>query len=569
MADLIITEKANITAIADKVRSLDNSSASLNFEEMKDKLTFERQNVDGALAALAEKGVEVPKGSTSAALPELIGNIQIGSPVVEKKDISFYDYDGTLLYSYTVEEANALTALPAGPTHEGLVFDGWNWSLEDVRSLTRPMDIGAMFATDDGTTRIYLHLEEGHTNITFNICVNGTVTVNWGDGTAYDTLTGTDLTVKQWTPVHNYTFPGDYIIKLTVNGEAQLEESFSKIKSKQLRNSISKIEIGTNIIIGYDAFYFCSSLLNVTIPSSITSLGEYAFECCYSLLSVTIPSGVETLEEGTFYECLSILNITIPKSVTYLSSSVFELCASLQNITLPDSITRIGGEDFSKCSSLSNIIIPSGITWIRGNTFQNCVSLSNITIPDTVTKISEYAFQGCASLSSITIPAGVTIIKNYAFQNCDSLSNVTIPDNNHITSIGEYAFGGCISLLDIINTNQITAIQRSTFENCFSLSDITIPNGIQSIGQWAFLNCVSLSSVTFPNGLTTIETAAFSLCEEVTYYDFTQLSSIPTLSNQAFGALPAGCEIRVPASLETQWKAATNWTVYADHIVGV
>lgn len=568
MADLIITEKANITAIADKVRALDNSSASLNFEEMKDKLTSERQNVDGALAALAEKGVEVPEGSTAAALPELIGNIQIGSPVVEKKDISFYDYDGTLLYSYTVEEANALTALPAGPTHEGLVFDGWNWSLEDVKSLTRPMDIGAMFATDDGTTRIYLHLEKGHTDITFNICVNGTVTVNWGDGTAYDTLTGTDLTVNQWTPVHNYTFPGDYIIKLTINGEAQLEESFSKLKSKQLRNSISKIEIGTNIIIGYDAFYFCSSLLNVTIPSSITSLGEYAFDCCHSLLSVTIPSGVETLEEGTFYECLSILNITIPKSVTYLSSDVFELCASLQSITLPDSITRIGG-DFGKCSSLSNIIIPSGVTQIMGYTFQDCVLLSNITIPDTVTKIGKYAFQDCASLSNITIPVGVTIIEDYAFQDCVSLSNIIIPDNNHITSIGKYAFDGCSLLLDIINTNQMTSVQESTFQNCFSLSDITIPNGIQSIGQWAFLNCVSLSSVTFPNGLVSIGDGAFTFCEKVIYYDFTQLSSIPTLSNQAFGVLPAGCEIRVPASLETQWKAETNWATYADHIVGV
>ena len=487
---------------------------------------------------------------------------------VEKKDVSFYDYDGTLLYSYTVEEANALTALPAGPAHEGLLFDGWNWSLEDVKSLTRPMDIGAMFATDDGTTRIYIHLEGGHTDVTFNIRVNGMVTVDWGDGTAYDTLTGTDLTIEQWTPVHNYAFPGDYTIKLAVNGEAQLEESFSKIKSKQLRNSISKIEIGTNIIIGNEAFYFCDSLLNVTIPSSITSLGEYAFDCCHSLLSVAIPSGVERLEEGTFYECLSLLNITIPKSVTYLSADVFELCASLQSITLPDSITRIGS-DFGKCSSLSNIIIPSGVTQIMGRTFQDCVLLSSITIPDTVTKIGEYAFQGCASLSNITIPVSVTIIEDYAFQDCVSLSNITIPDNNHITSIGKYAFGDCSLLLDIINTNQMISIQENVFENCFSLSDITIPNGIQSIGSRAFLNCISLSSVTFPNGLATIGTAAFILCEKVIYYDFTQLSSIPTLSNQAFDGLPADCEIRVPASLETQWKAATNWTIYADHIVGV
>ena len=113
------------------------------------------------------------------------------------------------------------------------------------------------------------------------------------------------------------------------------------------------------------------------------------------------------------------------------------------------------------------------------------------------------------------------------------------------------------------------SIQENVFENCFSLSGITIPNGIQSIGSRAFLNCISLSSVTFPNGLATIGTAAFILCEKVIYYDFTQLSSIPTLSNQAFDGLPADCEIRVPASLETQWKAATNWATYADHIVGV
>lgn len=572
MADLIITEKTNIIAIADKIRALDNSSASLNFEEMKDKLTSERQNVDGALAALAEKGVEVPEGSTAAALPKLIGNIQIGSPVVQKKDISFYDYDGTLLYSYTVEEANALTALPAGPTHEGLVFDGWNWSLEDVKSLTRPMNIGAMFATDDGTTRIYIHLEE-RTNPRFSLCVNGTVTVDWGDGTAYDTLTGTDLTVAQQTPVHNYAFPGDYVIKLTINGEAQITESFYAPKNKWFKDSISKIEIGTNITIGVDAFYNCYSLLNITIPSNITGLGEYAFGNCHSLSSIIIPSGVTSLEEGSFDECLSLSNISIPKSVTYFGGNLFELCPSLQVITLPDLATRIGGYGFQRCSSLSNIIIPVGVTNIRGYAFQSCFLLSNVIIPDTVTNIGNYAFQGCSSLSSVIIPDTVTSIGNYAFSDCVSLSSVVIPDNSKITSIGTYAFYECNSLLNITIPNQITSIQEGAFQGCGSLLNITIPNGVQSIEQFAFFSCSSLLSVTFPNGLITIGQQAFDYCEEVICYDFTQLSSIPTLARiDALGSVDSlhpNCEIRVPASLETQWKAATNWTVYANHIVGV
>ena len=465
---------------------------------------------------------------------------------VEKKDVSFYDYDGTLLYSYTVEEANALTALPAGPTHEGLVFDGWNWSLEDVKSLTRPMDIGAMFATDDGTTRIYIHLGE-RTNPRFSLCVNGTVTVDWGDGTAYDTLTGTDLTVAQQTPVHNYAFPGDYVIKLTINGEAQIIESFYAPKNKWFKNSILKIEIGTNISIGEDAFYNCYSLSNITIPSNITSLGEYAFGHCHSLLSVTIPSGVETFEEGTFIKCLSLLNITIPKSITYLNGDVFRGCASLQSITLPDLITEIGSYNFQECGSLSNIIVPVGVTAIRESAFQGCFSLSSIIIPDTVTSIGECAFQDCISLSS-----------------------VIISDNSQIKSIGIYAFADCDSLLNIIIPNQMTTIQGYTFYRCSSLLDIIIPNGVQSIGQQAFFNCNSLLSVTFPNGLATIGAQAFDFCGEVTYYDFTQLSSIPTLTHSSvLGNLSADCEIRVPASLETQWKAATNWTIYADHIVGV
>ena len=97
-----------------------------------------------------------------------------------------------------------------------------------------------------------------------------------------------------------------------------------------------------------------------------------------------------------------------------------------------------------------------------------------------------------------------------------------------------------------------------------------IPNGVKYINRIAFNNCASLSTVTFPDGLVSIEDVAFAFCEEVTYYDFTQLSSIPKLSgSDTFYGIPADCEIRVPASLAEQWKAATNWATYADHIIGV
>lgn len=126
---------------------------------------------------------------------------------VEKKDVSFYDYDGTLLHSYTIKEANMLTVLPPTLAHEGLVFDGWNWSLEDINKLTRPMNIGAMYHTKDRHTHIYIHLEEGHQDITFSICVKGEILLDWGDGhREQSSLIGTDLTTP-YRSQHTITRP--------------------------------------------------------------------------------------------------------------------------------------------------------------------------------------------------------------------------------------------------------------------------------------------------------------------------------------------------------------------------
>ena len=470
---------------------------------------------------------------------------------IEKKDVSFYDYDGTLLHSYTIKEANMLTALPPTLAHEGLVFDGWNWSLEDINKLTRPMDIGAMYHTLDGDTHIYIHIEEGHQDITFSICVKGNILLDWGDGyLEQSSLIGTDLTVPIQIPVHHYAAPGDYVIRLSVNGEAQLNENFSGVNSKWLRESTTKIEIGENVTIGADAFERYSSLLNITIPSSITSLGKSPFNRCRSLLSINIPSGVTRLEDSLLDDCISLLTVTIPKSIVSFEGGAFSNCYSLQSITLPDTLSSIGSWGFHECHSLSNIIIPA-----RAHT------------------IEEYAFYHCYLLSNVVIPEDLMYIREDAFCGCESLSNITIPITNHITNIEGEAFNGCASLSSITIPKGVTTIGDSAFEDCDALLDVTILNGVKYINASAFSDCNSLSTVTFPNGLESIGDYAFNRCNEIICFDFTQLSSIPTLSSQnALGSVDSllpDCEIRVPASLAEQWKAATNWTVYANHIVGV
>ena len=360
-------------------------------------------------------------------------------------DITFYDYDGTIVTSWTLEELATKTALPDYPSHEGLTCQGWNWSLADLKTTNRKMNVGAMYITDDGKTRIYIRLEEGRTSPMLGVCPNGTVTVDWGDGTTPDTLTGTSTTTVKWTPNHAYAAPGEYVIKLTVDGTMGFYgTSTSKQSSAILRYSSASDNRN---------YVYRNSIEKIEIGSSVTSIGDYAFNYCYSLVSITIPNGV---------------------------------------------------------------------TSIANNAFNYCYSLSSITIPDSVTSIGDYAFYNCYSLSSITISNGITSIANNVFVYCYSLSSITIPDS--VTSIGDYAF-----------------------YNCYSLASIIIPDSVTSIGDYAFYNCYS-----------------------VAFYDFSNYTSVPTLSNtNAFTNIPADCQIRVPASLVDAWKSATNWSTYADHIVGV
>ena len=452
-------------------------------------------------------------------------------------DITFYDYDGTIITSWTLEELAAKTALPDYPSHDGLTCQGWNWSLADLKTTNRKMNVGAMYITDDGKTRIYIHLEEGRTSPMLGCCPNGTVTVDWGDGTEPDTLTGTSVSTVKWTPTHEYGAAGDYVIKLSVSGSV----SFAGINSLNQYSYLLRYSSGADL----RNQVYQSALQKVEIGDGVTLISSFAFARCYSLSSITIPGSVTSIGGFAFQNCYSLLSITIPNGVTSIGSNAFHYCQSLSSITIPNSVTLIDNGAFQNCQSLLSITIPGGVTSIGSNAFQNCQSLLSITIRDGVTSIGSNAFNSCQSLSSITIPNSVTLIGNGAFNSCYSLSSITIPDG--VTSIGIY-----------------------TFFYCYSLLSITIPNGVTSISNNAFQNCYSLLSITIPDGVTSISNNAFQNCYGVRYYDFTRHTAVPTLSNtNAFDNIAADCEIRVPAALADEWKAATNWSTYASYIVGV
>lgn len=319
-------------------------------------------------------------------MPAEIASIQTGgsSAPVSSNDVTFYDYDGTVVASYSLKEAQALTALPDGPTHVGLTFQGWNWSLENVKALTRPMNIGAMYITDDGKTRLYIRIADKARStvpLYFLQTVANGVTIDWGDGSATETLAGTgDVNTS-----HAYGAVGDFMISLAVADGCRLglgpENGSGNYCAMGSANNDGKV--------------YCNILRSVNIGENFTRIYNYSFKSC---------------------GCLE--NITIPGSVTSIGNQSFNSCISLAYITIPDSVTSIIEFSFNGCTSLACIAIPDSVTSIRNTAFNSCFNLKSITIPDIVTSIYDMSFMSCYSLASITIPYSVSSIGSYAFSSC-------------------------------------------------------------------------------------------------------------------------------------------------------
>ena len=319
-----------------------------------------------------------------------------GDPAPVKSDVNFYDYNGTLLHSYTATEAAELTALPNNPSHSGLVAQGWNYTLAQIKAEVTDhgkCDVGQMYVTDDDKTRIYCTFLKGRLSPYLGICVNGTVVVDWGDGSDTNIITGTSLSAVR-SVRHTYASAGNYVITLTVSsgsfsflGNSTTTYLLTKNGTASTAgivyaNAVTRIELGSSAVIGTYAFHYCYSLSSITIPSGVTSLGDVAFRFCYSLSSITIPNSVTNIGTYTFYNCVSLSSITIPSSVTNIDASALSICQSLVFVTIPTEVTEIGKSAFASCYGVSEYHLkPVTPPTLGTSAFQNIPSDCKIYVP--------------------------------------------------------------------------------------------------------------------------------------------------------------------------------------------
>lgn len=391
-------------------------------------------------------------GSSDTYLPSEMANAIMdisggGGASVPAKDVNFIDYDGTILYSYTVDDFLALSALPGNPTHSGLTSQGWNWTLTDAKARMTAypeagLTIGQTYITDDGKTRLYLHFENVEKLSPYlYLCPNGTVVIDWGDGSGTNTLTGTSLTSLKYVQ-HVYPSKGDYILTITVQngkfafyGTSSIPSCLRKgtgssgNENRAYLNAIRKIELGTGANIGNYAFMNCNSLASVTIPSNVKSIGTYSFQNCSNLSSATIPAGATSLGNSSFAYCYSMTRVALPASLTSVGTYIFQNNWSLLGATIPDNSGSTWTYIFASCYGLEKVVIPAGVTSLGSYVFSACVSVAKLIVPASITTIGSYAFQAMAGLTELHFRSATppTISSNTAVRNIPSDCKIYVP----------------------------------------------------------------------------------------------------------------------------------------------
>ena len=379
MSNILTVQDTSLTAIADEIRKKTGKT---------DKIKFP--------AGFVSEIDSIQTGGGSAPAEE-----------IKENDVNFFDYDGTLIASYTEAEAKVLTTLPTPPEHSGLVFQGWNYTLQEVIGNADAADVGALYTTDDGATRLEIEvLERRDIRVRFAQTKASGVLIDWGDGQS-ERSSGI---AGQTYALHNYEEPGKYTITLTIDDDCNVTlGSYSSylicinsLGSNAAQNVLRKLYIGDRVVkIDKSAFKNHYALNSVSMNHGITALADECFKCS-SIEFMTIPSGVEAIPYSVFTNCVCLRNVSLPTSVQNLDQYSIYQCNVLKRLNLKN-VTNPQSNAVSSDNAINEIVVNADVTYIPNYFCSDCIGLERAVFLGKVKIFYSGALSGCYSLKTVDL----------------------------------------------------------------------------------------------------------------------------------------------------------------------
>lgn len=391
----------------------------------------------------------------------------------------------------------------------------------------------------------------------------------------------------------------EFVIEGATDGTSQLKEIDShaflnckKLASITLPNSVTYLgDDDPNSIEGSGVFEGCESFTSFKFPSSYASnnLPSFTFKNCKNLATIDWNGyNPKRLNNCAFWNCDKITWSQVPQSVEELGVECFYHCDALTSVDL----SRIKKMDTGVfwATPLTSVEWPAAVTEIPARTFWACGKLTTIKgIPgqpgawDNITKIGEDAFNMCA-LTTIKLPAELKIIDKQAFRSCDHLATVdygtkveTIGDGAfwHTGALKKFFFKGSVKTLgaDAFRESGLTCVHlkgdmtigKEAFMNCTSLKYVEFPatssatQPLTYVAEGMFAGCTSLPFITLPSTVTEIKDNAFNGCSSLKYVNILAASPA-TLGANVF---PTTAGVYVKPSKLSAYQANAAWNVYS------
>lgn len=370
------------------------------------------------------------------------------------------------------------------------------------------------------------------------------------------------------------------------------------------------------------AFYNCESLTSVTLNEGLTTLGNGAFQNCAIGGTLTIPSTLTSFGANAFaanmqnqislvynvpnlqintmnyqtglFATANVTSVQFGANVVAIPAMMFNGNTVLTSIVLPDTITKIGERAFMGCTNLESINIPDGVTEIPYATFKNCAKLTGtLTIGANITALGNEAFGGTGYTKLIYNAKAATGSTSSRYPMFPS-TIAEISFGEGVTRIPECFLGGNSVITSIVIPEGVTEIGQWAFRNATALASITLPDSLESFGAYAdnamtFMG-TKITSIVIPDKVTEMPRNMFARCNElvsitygsgITQANYVASAALPKLAEIIFtSTMPptisadfleeqtlANLQIKVPAAAVDAYKAAENWTAYADRIV--